>query len=160
MKGRPLTENRVIPLLALLLFGQIGLTGCTLLPSRPVPYPAETRPSGLVVQDILIPVDGPVAAPGDRVTIHYEGRLADGNLFDSSLERGEPITFEIGAGQVPAGLDEGIVGMRLFGRRELVLPSSLGYGEDGRPPRIPGGAVLTFMVEVYGIEQTAAGGGP
>ena len=75
------------------------------------------------------------------------------SIADSSIERGTPISFVIGAGQVPKGIDEGVRGMRLFGRRKLIVPPELGFGSAGKPPRIPSDATLTIAVEVLAIQS-------
>ncbi len=109
----------------------------------------ERRESGLLVQE-LAPGEGTEAMPGDMVAVHYTGWLPDGTKFDSSLDRGEPIVFALGQGQVIDGWDEGVAGMRPGGRRKLVIPSALGYGPAGNGP-IPGGATMVFDVELVRI---------
>ena len=108
--------------------------------------------SHLGIED-LAPGEGPEAAPGDQVEVHYQGRLEDGRVFDDSRERGIPIRFELGAGQVIAGWDEGIAGMRVGGRRRLVIPPTLAYGHAGSPPSIPPDAILEFEVELLAIRE-------
>jgi FKBP-type peptidyl-prolyl cis-trans isomerase len=88
--------------------------------------------------------------------VHYTGRLDDGTVFDSSYDRQEPIEFELGARAVIRGWDEGIAGMRVGGRRQLVIPAHLGYGAQGAPPTIPRNALLHFDVELVSIQS---GGG-
>lgn len=114
-----------------------------------MPYTLE---SGLVVTDLAIPTAGRAAAPGDEVTIEYTLALTDGTVVDSTDDRGEPVTFELGAGLVPAGFDEGIVGMIELGRRRLGIPPELGFGPDGAPPRIPPAAHLTADIELVELE--------
>ena len=128
------------------------LAGCSLFADSPPEYTAATLASGLVVQDLVVPDKGPRAKTGDLVTVHYEGRLQDGAVFDSSYDRGTPISFELGAGEVPAGLDEGLVGMRLRGRRRLTVPSDLGYGSEGVAGLVPPGALLVFELELTALE--------
>lgn len=92
------------------------------------------------------------AKPGDVLLVHYEGRLEDGKVFDSSYERGTPFKFTLGAGKVIAGWDQGVQGMAVGEKKELVIPPELGYGEEGRPPIIPPNATLYFTVELVAIQ--------
>ncbi|PIA35900.1 hypothetical protein AQUCO_03400055v1 [Aquilegia coerulea] len=78
------------------------------------------------------------AHKGDRIKVHYRGKLTDGTVFDSSFERGDPIEFELGSGQVIKGWDQGLLGMCVGEKRKLKIPAKLGYGEQGSPPTIPG----------------------
>jgi FKBP-type peptidyl-prolyl cis-trans isomerase len=107
--------------------------------------------SGFWYTDVAVG-QGDAAEPGRTVTVHYTGWLPDGSKFDSSRDRGEPFAFTLGAGQVIAGWDEGVKGMKVGGRRKLVLPPQLAYGEGGAPPAIPPGATLVFDVEVLKVE--------
>ncbi len=106
----------------------------------------------LIVTDLEVG-DGPVAESGTRVSVHYTGKLEDGTVFDSSVERGMPFEFMLGAGQVIAGWDQGVAGMRVGGRRRLVIPPELGYGEYGAGGVIPPGATLDFEVELLDVAQ-------
>lgn len=90
---------------------------------------------------------------GDLLHMHYTGRLEDGSQFDSSVGRGQPFVFSLGTGQVIKGWDQGLLGMCEGEKRKLVIPPELGYGERGAPPKIPGGAVLIFEVELLKIER-------
>jgi FKBP-type peptidyl-prolyl cis-trans isomerase len=108
-------------------------------------------PSGLRYQDVT-PGQGTEATAGHAVTVHYTGWLPDGKKFDSSRDHGQPFTFTLGGGQVIAGWDQGVAGMRVGGRRKLVLPPDLAYGEAGAPPDIPPGATLVFDVEVLDVK--------
>jgi FKBP-type peptidyl-prolyl cis-trans isomerase len=108
-------------------------------------------PSGLWYTDVTAG-QGAEAEPGRTVHVHYTGWLPNGKKFDSSRDRGEPFAFTLGAGQVITGWDEGVKGMKVGGRRKLVLPPSMAYGEAGAPPDIPPGSTLVFDVEVLGVE--------
>lgn len=103
----------------------------------------------LVVEDIAVG-NGARAEAGVLVSVHYTGFLTDGTVFDTSLERGVPFEFVLGSGQVIAGWEEGIEGMRVGGRRILVIPSDLAYGPSGRGP-IPPNATLIFDVTLLDI---------
>ena len=107
----------------------------------------RTLAGGLKVTDIKVG-SGPMAESGSTVAVHYTGWLTDGTKFDSSLDRGQPISFAIGSGQVIRGWDEGLKGMRVGGKRKLTIPSALAYGAEGRPPVIPPDATLVFEVEL------------
>ena len=86
--------------------------------------------------------------------MHYTGTLhADGSEFDSSIPRGKPFTFPLGAGRVIKGWDQGLVGMCEGEKRKLIIPPQLGYGASGSPPKIPGDSVLVFEVELLKIER-------
>ncbi|XP_074584952.1 peptidyl-prolyl cis-trans isomerase FKBP15-1-like [Curcuma longa] len=91
------------------------------------------------------------AHKGDRIKVHYRGSLTNGEVFDSSFERGDPIEFELGSGQVIKGWDQGILGMCVGEKRKLKIPSKLGYGAQGSPPKIPGGATLVFDTELVAV---------
>ncbi len=111
-----------------------------------------TTKSGLKHEDLKGGTGG-TAKAGDSVEVHYTGWLKDGEKFDSSLDRKEPFVFQLGAGQVIKGWDEGVAGMKEGGKRKLVIPSELAYGKRGYPPVIPADAELTFEVELVKIKQ-------
>ncbi len=101
---------------------------------------------------ILAPGTGPEAKAGENVTVHYTGWLTDGTKFDSSLDRGQPFSFALGAGQVIKGWDEGVAGMKVGEKRKLVIPSNLGYGDRGAGNVIPPNATLIFEVQLLGVQ--------
>ena len=103
------------------------------------------------IEDIVV---GSGAAPkaGDTLVMHYTGTLEDGTKFDSSVDRGEPFEFQIGGGQVIRGWDQGILTMKVGGKRRLTIPPELGYGEPGRGDVIPSNATLIFEVELLEIK--------
>ncbi|MFT4976067.1 MAG: hypothetical protein ACI8S6_001962 [Myxococcota bacterium] len=103
----------------------------------------------LEVEELLVG-EGAVAESGRTVEVHYTGWLVDGRKFDSSLDRRQPFSFRLGAGQVIAGWDQGVAGMQVGGRRKLTIPPSLGYGRRGAG-MIPANAVLIFEVELLGV---------
>lgn len=99
----------------------------------------------------LVEGSGRAAQKGDSVSVHYVGTLVDGTPFDSSLERGQPLQFQLGAGGVIPGWEIGVVGMKPGGKRRLVIPPHLGYGSGGSPPKIPPEATLVFEIELLEI---------
>jgi peptidylprolyl isomerase len=110
-----------------------------------------TTDSGLKYYD-LEAGSGDSPKEGQMATVHYTGWLEDGTMFDSSLTRGEPFNFPIGAGQVIPGWDEGVASMKVGGKRQLVIPADLGYGDQGAGGVIPPNATLIFEVELLGVE--------
>jgi FKBP-type peptidyl-prolyl cis-trans isomerase len=100
----------------------------------------------------LVEGTGAKAAAGDSVTVHYTGWLKDGSKFDSSVDRGQPFAFALGRGRVIKGWDEGVATMKVGGKRRLIIPAHLGYGDQGAAGVIPPGATLVFEVELLGID--------
>jgi peptidylprolyl isomerase len=115
-----------------------------------IPKELVTTPSGLQYADLVVG-SGPEAAARQRVHVHYTGELTDGRQFDSSRDRGEPLDFVLGVGQVIRGWDEGVSGMKVGGRRILVIPAALGYGARGAGGVIPPNATLHFDVELMKV---------
>jgi FKBP-type peptidyl-prolyl cis-trans isomerase len=112
--------------------------------------PAITTATGLVYEELAVG-SGAEAARGQRVTVHYTGWLTDGSKFDSSKDRGDPFSFHLGKGQVIAGWDEGVAGMKIGGKRKLTIPPQLGYGSRGAGGVIPPDATLVFEVELLAV---------
>jgi FKBP-type peptidyl-prolyl cis-trans isomerase len=97
------------------------------------------------------PGTGAEARAGMNVSVHYVGTLTNGQKFDSSRDRGKPFGFKLGAGQVIAGWDQGVAGMKVGQVRKLTIPPELAYGDRGFPPVIPPGSTLVFEVELVGV---------
>jgi FKBP-type peptidyl-prolyl cis-trans isomerase len=113
---------------------------------------ASQEASGqLVVQDEVVGT-GAAAQPGERLTVDYTGKLQDGTVFDTSVGR-QPISFVLGAGQVISGWEQGVAGMRVGGKRILIIPPSLAYGSQGIGP-IPPNATLTFEVTLLSVASS------
>ena len=108
-------------------------------------------PTGLNLLDLVVG-EGEEAVPGKSVAVHYTGWFLDGDKFDSSLDRGETFDFALGAGQVIAGWDQGVAGMRVGGKRRLVIGPDLAYGAAGRSG-IPPNSTLVFDVELFGVGE-------
>jgi peptidylprolyl isomerase len=109
-----------------------------------------TTASGLKYIDEVVG-SGTSPTSGRNVTVHYTGMLENGTKFDSSVDKGQPYTFRIGTGSVIKGWDEGVMTMKVGGKRKLIIPAKLGYGAGGRPPTIPPNATLIFDVELLGV---------
>ncbi|KXK09482.1 FKBP-type peptidyl-prolyl cis-trans isomerase [Candidatus Dojkabacteria bacterium] len=104
----------------------------------------------LIIEDVVVG-EGPIALPGNTVTVHYVGTLTDGTQFDSSIDREQPFSFVLGKGNVIPGWDQGVQGMQVGGKRKLTIPAELAYGESGQGTIIPPNATLEFEVEMLGI---------
>jgi len=127
--------------LVIIPFSLLALAACSDSP---------TAPGSLVIEDLVVGT-GATAAAGDTITVNYIGRFTDGTQFDSSYSRNMPYPFLLGAGQVIAGWDQGIPGMKVGGQRTLVIPPSLGYGSTGVSGVIPANATLVFDVQLLGV---------
>jgi FKBP-type peptidyl-prolyl cis-trans isomerase len=112
-----------------------------------------TTPSGLKIT-VVEEARNPGAQNGDFVWVNYTGKLSTGEQFDTSVGR-EPFRFTLGEGKVIKGWDEGVVGMKVGEKRQLVIPPELGYGAAGAPPKIPGNATLIFDIEMIGLARPA-----
>jgi FKBP-type peptidyl-prolyl cis-trans isomerase len=120
-------------------------------PKPTVEVPKGPAPQKLVVEDLKTG-DGAEAKAGDHVSVQYVGVLYDGGKqFDSSWDRGQPFDFQLGSGQVIPGWDQGVEGMKVGGRRELIIPPNLGYGAQGQPPTIPPNSTLVFVIDLVSV---------
>ncbi|MFJ6701990.1 MULTISPECIES: FKBP-type peptidyl-prolyl cis-trans isomerase [unclassified Streptomyces] len=127
-------------------------------PTRPrVDVPEGDAPTELTVRDLVVG-DGPEVKPGMVVRVHYVGvTFATGKEFDASWDRGEPYKFALGSGKVIKGWDRGVRGMRVGGRREIVVPPRLGYGKQSPSPSIPAGSTLVFVVDLVASYSATTG---
>ena len=146
--------------LALLVAAPLTMqAGCSKRVDEPAPSdfkpaqapPEPPGPTKLESTDELVGT-GAEAKPGSSVKVHYAGTLMSGKKFDSSRDRGDPFEFTIGTGSVIKGWDQGVVGMKVGGKRKLVIPYDLAYGEDGKPPTIPAKAALKFDIELISVK--------
>lgn len=133
-----------------------ALTACQQIPAEPTPAPKRSaEPPKPVITELLKEDQkegtGDAAKTGDKVKVHYTGKLLSGTKFDSSLDRGDPFEFTLGKGEVIKGWDQGVVGMKPGGKRKLTIPSDLAYGASGSPPKIPPNAPLVFDIELIAI---------
>ena len=145
----------------LLLLAAVSIPACSqkevaAVSEKPTESPAAAgavkTPSGLAYVD-LVKGNGAAPTSGKNVTVHYTGWLENGTKFDSSVDRGQPFTFRIGAGEVIPGWDEGVMSMRVGGKRKLIIPPQLGYGANGAGGVIPPNATLIFEVELLDVAK-------
>ncbi|MEV0399050.1 FKBP-type peptidyl-prolyl cis-trans isomerase [Actinoallomurus sp. NPDC050550] len=116
-----------------------------------IDFPEGAPPADLQITDITVG-DGPEARPGSTVTVHYVGvSHSTGEEFDASWNRGQPFSFPLGGGKVIQGWDQGVAGMKVGGRRKLVIPPHLGYGNRGAGRAIKPGETLIFVVDLLGV---------
>ena len=117
-----------------------------------IDFPDGTPPADLEITDLTVG-DGDEATPGRQVRVHYVGvAFSTGEEFDASYNRGAPLDFRLGVGQVISGWDQGVAGMRVGGRRQLTIPSKLAYGERGAGGVIKPGETLVFVVDLLGVQ--------
>jgi FKBP-type peptidyl-prolyl cis-trans isomerase FkpA len=157
-------QRTIIGIIALLVITLIAFLVYRDFTTKSQPYPigkldstpptpsvsAITTASGLIYEDLQVG-DGATVKSGDTVTVNYTGWLTDGTKFDSSIDRGQTSDFTIGAGNVIAGWDEGVVGMKVNGTRLLEIPPSLGYGSTANAS-IPANSTLIFEVQLVAIK--------
>ncbi len=128
-------------------------TNTKLTPSPSSTAQKSASPSAqLKIEDIKIGTGSAEVKSGDTVVMHYTGTLENGTKFDSSYDRNQPFETKIGVGQVIKGWDQGIPGMKVGGKRRLIIPSDLGYGSRGAGPKIPPNSTLIFDVELLEIK--------
>ena len=124
--------------------------------SSPAPEDSAGKPTkydnGLVVQDVVVG-SGKTAESGDTLNAHYVGALENGTVFDNSYDRGQPLQFVLGSGQLIQGWELGLVGMKEGGKRRLVIPPELGYGARGAGQAIPPNATLLFEIELVSVTK-------
>jgi FKBP-type peptidyl-prolyl cis-trans isomerase len=141
--------------LASALLAAAGLAACnkkTDAGGAAAPGAAAPQGGSLLIEDVKVG-EGDVAAKGKMVSVHYTGVLTNGTKFDSSLDRGQPIVFALGTGQVIKGWDQGVEGMKVGGKRKLTIPPDLAYGSRGTPGGpIPPNATLVFDVELVAVK--------
>ncbi len=155
-----------LPLIAASILAALTLVACDkAAPEPPAPPPRPVvpaapevpEPADLIKEDLSVGT-GAEAREGDKVKVHYTGRLLKTNLmFDSSVGKA-PFDFQLGKGSVIKGWDLGVVGMKVGGKRKLTIPSKLGYGDSGSPPKIPAKATLVFDVELLSVGEEADAG--
>jgi peptidylprolyl isomerase len=143
-------------ILAVIFFAILGVATMhaysdTSSPTRVTGDPTTTA-SGLQYWDIVVGTGAPAVAK-KKVKVHYTGWLTNGKKFDSSVDRGMPFEFKLGAGDVIKGWDEGVMGMNVGGKRQLRIPPKLGYGADGAGNVIPPNATLIFDVELLDVQK-------
>lgn len=167
-----MSKKFALLVVALLVAATASLTGCAKEEPTPEPStgttqsqtePAESTPATpstegtaapvteLKIEDIKVGT-GAEAVAGKMVTVHYTGWLTDGTKFDSSVDRNQPFQFQLGAGMVIPGWDQGVAGMKVGGKRKLTIPPDLGYGAAGAGGVIPPNATLVFDVELLGVQ--------
>ena len=148
---------KIMKHLTALLICALLLTAAALLKADPASNEPATQPttrvtdSGLTIIEVKTG-EGEVAKSGDTVSVHYTGKFSNGTKFDSSYDRNKPFDFVLGRGQVIPGWDEGVAGMKVGGKRQLIIPPNLAYGQAGTPDgTIPPNSTLYFDVELLAV---------
>jgi hypothetical protein len=151
----------LILLMVLLVFQSVktpkmgeDLTGLN-LNKTPAASPAPVVKE-LLVKDMTVGSSSASVVAGDTITVHYLGGFTDGKVFDNSYQRNTPLSFQVGGGQVIQGIDQGVVGMKIGGKRQLVIPSDLAYGPTGQGDVIPPNTPLIFELELLDIKSAEA----
>lgn len=146
-------RNRNLRIGAIVLVVVIAASAVAYVIAHRESEPGEevTTPSGLKYVDLKVG-DGASPKPGQTITVHYTGAVENGKEFNNSYKGGAPIDFRIGVGAVIKGWDEGLMTMKVGGKRRLTIPPDIGYGKAGRPPDIPPNSTLIFDVELLGIK--------
>jgi hypothetical protein len=162
-----LPRRPIAILCALSLAALPALAGCSDKVPEPAPDPRPAtapvppvpEPADLIKEDLVVGT-GAEAKDGDKVAVHYTGRLLKTNfMFDSSIGK-KPLDFTIGKGGVIQGWEQGVPGMKVGGKRKLTIPSKLAYGDAGQPPKIPAKATLVFEIELLSVgDEKDAGAG-
>jgi peptidylprolyl isomerase len=149
----PAGRNRQARIVAIIVVLALAVAAVTyLIANRSGSNSAEVKTaSGLRYTDEVVGT-GATPQKGQTVTVHYTGTLLNGKKFDSSVDRGVPANFRIGVGEVIKGWDEGLMTMKVGGKRHFIIPANLAYGVVGRPPDIPGNSPLVFDVELLGVK--------
>jgi FKBP-type peptidyl-prolyl cis-trans isomerase len=147
--GRTKRSTRII---AIVLIGALAIAGLAYLFLRGGDHTVTTA-SGLRYEDLVVGT-GETAATGKKVSVHYTGTLESGKKFDSSYDHPgqKPLEYTLGSTQIIQGWNEGISGMKVGGKRKLIIPARLGYGAQGKPPDIPGNATLVFEIELVDVK--------
>ncbi|MGI9166574.1 MAG: FKBP-type peptidyl-prolyl cis-trans isomerase [Pyrinomonadaceae bacterium] len=147
------SKNRSLRILAIVVVAVLALSAVGYVLSRRGDHSGNevTTASGLKYVDL---VEGTGATPqsGQTISVNYLGTLENGTKFDSSYDSGRPFQFIIGTGSVIKGWDEGLMSMKVGGKRKLIIPPALGYGPRGSPPKIPGNSTLVFEVELLSVK--------
>jgi FKBP-type peptidyl-prolyl cis-trans isomerase len=154
-----MTRNVIVAFaLILISFTVAAQTAAKTAPARPASGPTKVTgdgvktASGLQYWDIKVGTGDVVAKKGDHVKVDYTGWLTTGKKFDSSVGTGQPFDFRVGNGDVIKGWDEGVVGMKVGGKRQLRIPPDLAYGKEGYPGAIPPNATLIFDIQLVSVK--------